>query len=509
MELSLAEFIPAGNSYQAVTAALVFGAAFLLFYEVFRLWFPKYKRPPGPTSLPLIGSLQFFIDPMRTFLQMKEKYGDISCIFLGRKPVILLNEFGIMKDVLIHSGAEFAGRPEMAVIELITHGLGIVMAPYGIPWKQQRKFALQTLRNFGLGKKSLEERISEEAMFLIEELQKESGKAFNPHSTINNAVSNIICSIVFGNRFDYDDEKFKYLLRLVNFNVQNVGSPAAQLFELFPILRHFPGPHQKILRNADEILEFVQQSVNEHRKTLDPDNLRDFVDAYIVEIEKQRSNPAFMFTDENLIITIGDLFLAGSDTTTTTVRWGLLYMTQHPEIQEKCFQEIISKVGFNRLPSYEDRINLPFVEATINEIQRMGNIAPFGVPREVTKDTELRGYFLPKGTQVFINLSSVFYDKSIWKFPDQFNPENFLDDEGNFYRPELFIPFSAGMRMCPGEQLARVELFIFFSSLLQHLKFCWPDGASPPDLEGIVGLSHSPKPFKLLCQTRDWKKTPQ
>ncbi|KAG2462211.1 CP2J2 protein, partial [Polypterus senegalus] len=384
-----------------------------------------------------------------------------------------------MKDVLIHSGAEFAGRPEMAVIELITHGLGIVMAPYGIPWKQQRKFALQTLRNFGLGKKSLEERISEEAMFLIEELQKESGKAFNPHSTINNAVSNIICSIVFGNRFDYDDEKFKYLLRLVNFNVQNVGSPAAQLFELFPILRHFPGPHQKILRNADEILEFVQQSVNEHRKTLDPDNLRDFVDAYIVEIEKQRSNPAFMFTDENLIITIGDLFLAGSDTTTTTVRWGLLYMTQHPEIQVQTRNETENKKWFRTGRSVNAETITPKIKMKI------------------------------KGTQVFINLSSVFYDKSIWKFPDQFNPENFLDDEGNFYRPELFIPFSAGMRMCPGEQLARVELFIFFSSLLQHLKFCWPDGASPPDLEGIVGLSHSPKPFKLLCQTRDWKKTPQ
>ncbi|XP_069041133.1 cytochrome P450 2B4-like isoform X2 [Lepisosteus oculatus] len=426
-------------------SALVFGAVFLLFLEVLRLRFPRHRRPPGPTPCPFIGNLpQLLLQPLETFTQMKDRYGDLSTIYLGRTPAVLLNGIGVTKEALVHRGAEFAGRPSIPVLDWIINGLGILMAPYGDSWKQQRRFSLVTLRNFGLGKRSLEERIAEEAKCLIQELEEQGGQPYNPQFLFHNAASNIICSIVFGNRFDYSDEAFVRLLRIMNNNAYLTGSPIAQLFNLAPFIKHFPGPHQKIQQNAREVLEFVGEAVKQHRDTLDRDNLRDFIDAYIVEMERQRSNPESTFFEENLIMTIADLFIAGTDTTSTTLRWGLVYLMEFPDIQERCHQEIVRVAGYDRLPSVEDRAKMPYVEATISEIQRCANIAAFGMPHAVTRDTSLHGYFLPKGTHVIPNMSSILSDKAQWKFPHHFNPDNFLDAEGHFERPEAFIPFSAG-----------------------------------------------------------------
>ncbi|XP_044216830.1 cytochrome P450 2K1-like [Thunnus albacares] len=109
---------------------------------------------------------------------------------------------------------------------------------------------------------------------------------------------------------------------------------------------------------------------------------------------------------------------------------------------------------------------MPYADAVIHEIQRMGNIIPLGFPKMASKDTTLGGYFIPKGTAITTILSSVLFDKDEWATPDIFNPEHFLDSEGNFRRRDAFLPFSAGKRVCLGEHLARMELFLFFTCLL-------------------------------------------
>ncbi|NXW94718.1 CP2J6 protein, partial [Alopecoenas beccarii] len=107
-----------------------------------------------------------------------------------------------------------------------------------------------------------------------------------------------------------------------------------------------------------------------------------------------------------------------------------------------------------------------YTNAVIHEVQRKGNISPFGAPRMAVKDTVVDGFCIPKGTGVLTNFTSVFFDKNEWKTPDTFNPEHFLKD-GQFWRRESFIPFSIGKRSCLGELLARTELFLFFTALLQ------------------------------------------
>ncbi|XP_023650394.2 cytochrome P450 2B4-like [Paramormyrops kingsleyae] len=496
------EFMGALGWSDLCTFAL-FGMLFLFFAEIFRITFPTSNIPPGRKPFPFVGNVpQIIKDPMKFINEMKN-YGEISSVYLGRKPSISLNTIGVAREALLQNGSDFLGRPLIPVLDWVIHGKGIVMAN-GDSWKQQRKFALHTLRSFGFGKKSLEERVSEEAKCLAEELEKQGEKPCDPQFWLMNATSNIICSIVFGNRFDYDNERFCHLLDIVNKNIIMTGSVIGQIFNLVPIIKYLPGPQQQIQRNAKEFTAFISEAVKEHHTTLDRENPRDFIDAYIMEIEKQNSNPESSFCEENMVFSVADLFLAGTDTTSTTLRWGLMFMLDHPDIQERCHQEIADVIGYERCPSMEDRANMHYVLATLHEIQRFANITPLGVMRGVTTDTQLRGFRLAKGTQVFVNMTAIFTNKDHWKFPNEFNPGNFLDDEGKFLKHEFFVPFSLGPRLCLGEQLARMELFIFFTSLLQRLRFTHPPGVTSSHNDGIFGLIRSPKPFKLVCQKREF-----
>ncbi|KFQ18432.1 Cytochrome P450 2K1, partial [Merops nubicus] len=94
------------------------------------------------------------------------------------------------------------------------------------------------------------------------------------------------------------------------------------------------------------------------------------------------------------------------------------------------------------------------------------------------------------------------YDSEHWATPWEFNPDHFLDSDGNFVNKEAFLPFSAGHRVCLGEQMARVELFIFFTSLLRAFTFQLPEGVKEINLEYILGAILQPHPYQLCAIPR-------
>ncbi|XP_067301628.1 cytochrome P450 2B15-like [Pseudorasbora parva] len=486
--------------------ALFLGLIVLVLFEIFRINSSRGRTPPGPRPLPFVGSLPHLIKNPMELVRSMSQYGELSTLYIGRQPMITLNTIQVTKEALVQEA--FSGRPAMPLIEWLSNGYGIIMVTFGHSWRQQRRFALHTLRNFGLGKKSVEDRVLEESRYLISEMLKAEGKSMNPQHALQNAVSNIICSIVFGDRFDYDDKRFSCLLEILNENFRLAGGAEGQFFNLAPFIKHFPGPHQKVKQNADELVGFIRNEVREHKETLDPDSPRDFIDAYLLEIEKQKSNEDSTFHEDNMIMSAADLFLAGTDTTSTTIRWGLIYLIQNPDVQERCHEEIVRVLGYDRLPRMDDRDKLPYTYATVHEIQRCANIVPLGVVHETIRPTKLRGYDIPQGTMILTNLSAIFSNKEHWKHPDSFNPENFLDENGRFSKPECFLPFSLGPRVCLGETLARTELFLFITSLLQQIHFSWPSDPQPLDMDGVMGIVRIPQPFDIICRSRDTKEGP-
>ncbi|XP_042748658.1 cytochrome P450 2J2-like, partial [Lagopus leucura] len=291
----------------------------------------------------------------------------------------------------------------------------------------------------------LEERIQEECRFLTDAFRDEQGNPFNPHLKINSAVSNVICSITFGNRFEYHDEDFQNLLRLMDETVTLHGKIMSQLYNAFPsIIKYFPGSHQTIFENWRLMKGFVKEKISKHKEDLNPSESRDFIDSYLQEMAKPNGSD---FCEDNLVACTLDLFFAGTETTSTTIRWALLFMAIYPEIQARVQAEIDAVIGQTRQPALEDRNKMPYTNAVIHEVQRKGNIIPFSLPREAMKDTVLAGFHLPKGTIVVPNLSSVMLDKKDWETPHSFNPEHFLKD-GQFWKREAFMPFSIGKISC-------------------------------------------------------------
>ncbi|XP_041852011.1 cytochrome P450 2F2-like [Melanotaenia boesemani] len=466
----------------------------------------KSKRPknfpPGPPVLPILGNLLHLSleNPLKDFQRLRQSYGNVYSLFIGPKPAVVINGLKAMKEAMVIRGADYAGRPQDLLVNEVTQRKGVILADYGSSWRDHRRFALMTLRNFGLGKKSMEDRIHDEIQYTIKTLETSIGKTLSPEVMFHNASSNIICQVLFGKRYEYDDETIKTIVHCFTENAKIANGPWAMMYDSFPVIRNLPLPFRTAFKNAEICQGIGINLLNEHKQTRVPGDPRDFLDCYLDELDKRGDDPSF--SEEQLIMYALDLHFAGTDTTSNTLLTAFLYMMNYPHIQERCQQEIDQVLEGKGRPSYEDRNNMPYMQAVIHEVQRIANTVPLSVFHCTTRDTELMGYSIPKGTMVIQNLASVLMEEGQWKFPHEFNPENFLNDQGEFVKPEAFMPFSAGPRMCLGEGLARMELFLIMVTLLRKFKFIWPEDAGEPDFTPVYGVTLTPKPYRMKVKLR-------
>ncbi|XP_078521553.1 cytochrome P450 2J2-like [Lissotriton helveticus] len=376
-------------------------------------------------------------------MEIAKTYGNTITMWLGSTPMVVLNGYEACRDALITHSEEFAGRPHTPFTEDFKGDKGII-ASNGLIWKQQRRFSIFALRSLGKGKRSLEERIQEEAQHLLDLIAASKGNLLDPFFPIVISVSNVISAVTFGHRFSLNDQIFHNLIHATDLVIKFLGSVYG-------------------------------------RTTGDPQST---------------------FDEESIVQVVGDLFLAGSETTATALLWALLYMVAHPDIQDRVQKELDAVFGSSLVISYADREKLPYTNAVIHEIQRYSSISAVGVPRVCVKQAPVQGYQIEKGTFVLTNLTSVLFDPDYWETPRQFNPSHFLDHEGNFVTREAFLPFSAGHRVCLGEKLARMELFIFFTSLLRTFTFQLPEGVKDARLDYVYGSIKRPHPYKLCAVSR-------
>ncbi|KAM6184561.1 cytochrome P450 2C23-like [Rhynchocyon petersi] len=434
---------------------------------------------------------------------MAKEYGPVYTLYLGPRPVVVLHGYEAVKEALIDQGEEFLGRGSLPIIDDNHKGYGIIFSQ-GERWKQMRRFSLMTLQNFGMGKRSIEERIQEEAKCLVEELMKTKGQPYDPTFILSSAPCNVICSNLFNERFPYTEEKFLYLMSLVYENVRALNSPWNQIYNLWPkFLRYFPGQHRTFAKRASDVKKFILGKVKDHQTTLDHNNPRDFIDCFLSNMEQEKDNPESEFTLENLASSGANLFVAGTETTSSTLRFGLLLMMKHPEVEAKVHEEIDHVIGRNKSPCMKDKMKMPYTEAVLHEIQRFITLVPCNLPHAVVRDTKFRQFVIPKGTTVFPLLSSVLLDSKEFPNPETFDPGHFLDQNGNFKKTEYFVPFSIGKRACVGEGLARMELFLFFTTILQN--FSLKPMVDPEELNVTPitkGLINLPPIYKLCLIPR-------
>nr|XP_012998736.1 cytochrome P450 2C23-like [Cavia porcellus] len=430
------------------TLALVISVTCLIFIFLWTKGQKAVRLPPGPTPLPVIGNiLQLNLkDVPASLSKLAEQYGPVYTLYLGPRCTVVLHGYDAVKEALINQGDEFHGRGRFPIIDNAQKGYGLIFS-HGERWKLMRRFSLMTLRNFGMGKRSLEERVQEEARGLLQELRNTEGQPFDPTFALSCAPCNVICSVLFNERFQYNDEKFLTLMDLLDENFKQVNSRWCQIYNLWPVLmKYLPGKHKEFSKKIYDVKNFILEKVKEHQETLDPDNPRDYIDCFLTKMEQEKYKPESEFNLENLAACGSNLFTAGTETTSITLRFGLLLLMKYPEVEAKVHEEIDRVIGRNRSPSMKDKMKLPYTEAFLHEIQRYITLFPSNLPHAVTQDTKFRQYVIPKGTTVLPLLSSVLLDCQEFPNPEKFDPGHFLDENGCFKKTDYFVPFSLGKR---------------------------------------------------------------
>ncbi|KAH7673141.1 CBN-CYP-14A1 protein, partial [Aphelenchoides avenae] len=294
----------------------------------------------------------------------------------------------------------------------------------------------------------------------------------------------------------YKHSNSKELLRFVHHIIDFMESTRSQeimILQSWPFLKHLP-PLSTAFRRVDEKMklhfEFITSEAKQQLNAFDPNApTRTFVQAYLKEMHKD-SNPYLNF--DQLVYVLSDFWMAGMETTTTTMRWALLYMVKWPHIQRKAQAEIDSVVGRDRFPTMADRMEMPYMNALLAEIQRY-EVVVATVPHLCTETQSVGGQNVPANTLIYVNFYNVLSRDPVFEEPEKFNPERFLESDGRTLKKDLLeklIPFGMGKRQCAGEGLARMENFLILTTLLQRYTF---EATGPVDLTPNYTLVTQPR----------------
>ncbi|KAK2704354.1 cytochrome P450 2J6-like [Artemia franciscana] len=476
---------------------LIWTAFFALAIFIF-LKRKRFNYPPGPTGIPVFGSLPFVSkNLLAKFDEYADAYGDIFSIQLGAFDVIVLNSLEAIREAFKED--VFSGRPQFHFQTIRNEGNHGILFADGTGWREMRRFTLRTLRDFGLGRTSLENIVKDEISQLIEGLTKNDGEELLLHNRFSISVVNALWMITAGKRYDIDDPLIKERTRVIAQLVQSSSFANARNF--LPSLRILWPPLQRDLDHRIEFHENVKNDflkmIIQHKET--NDDTHDFINTFLKHAAEQGEDSHF-YGEEGLIqlkLVLLDLFVAGAETTSTTMTWFFLLMALYPDIQKKIHQEIDTHIP-DGMPSIGDRQKLVFTEAAIQDSMRFITLLPFSLPHRAMENTTFRGYDIPKDTIILANLNRVHRDPKLWERPNEFYPEHFLDSK----RKDSSIPFSTGKRVCLGESLARMQLFLFITSLMQIFEFSVPDPSNPPNLDTIPALVRGPGQHMLRLRVR-------
>ncbi|KAI6183580.1 Unspecific monooxygenase [Aphelenchoides bicaudatus] len=496
-------------------------------YTFHELYWKRRYLPPGPVPWLLLGNMLDVLTHLNNidllFQKYKQKYGGAFTFWIGPFQMVMICEISLLKKYFIKYGDIFSGRWRNFITDSMLDGFNGVIQTDGEKWREQRRFSLHVLRDFGFGRAFMEDKIMSEVNKLMKNLERfsDSGEIIEPDRIeqtksfkakivvfkhLGACVGNIINDILFSKTFEYNDQTFIRMQNILDNQSTLVLHPAMGLYLTAPLTIHIPllnNPWRRLMKLRNDFWDFLDVQIQEHKEKFinGQCDLSDFTYVYMKEMESRQLSGKDMghFSEIQLKMLLLDLFFAGSETTVTTTKWAILMMILHPEVQQKVQAEL------DQLPpkiELSHRNKLTYLQATINEIQRIANILPINLLRTVTEDIKIDGYHFKEGSMVLPQISILMNDPTYFPEPEQFNPDRFLDENQNLKKFEAFIPFSIGKRQCLGESLAKMELFLIFANLLRNFEFQPIKGEPLPSRQRVYGLTVSPAKFKCVVKRR-------
>lgn len=484
---------------------LVFIAALFSFY----LWRNGKNANVGPIGFPVIGHLPLLTArPHLKFLAWAKTYGPVFQIRMGSRRAVVVNGFEATRQALHVQSGDFAARPDFCSFSFISGGRSMAFGRYGPSWKPHKTIGRNALSMFTQKRsRDLQAHIVDEADIVIEELVA-AEQPVNPYRSFHVATTSVVFNLCYGSgKSVREDKKFLELLSKVDKFSAVISASSGNIVDIFPWTQSFMLWQIKdFIALTKEFNEYRVMNQDRVRGTWTPGEPRNISDALFdaADDEGNKLHDSGL-TKEHIYSLANDVVGAGQGTITAFLSWGTLYLVEFEEIQARLHAEIDREIGTDRQPTYEDRTRLPLCEAFFLETQRFSNPLPFLLPHAAVRDTTLCGQHVPAGAMVMCNMYSVLRDPEVWEHADKFDPTRFLDPQtGQIDRAksEMATTFGMGKRRCMGEFLARLESFVFLVRLLQRCQFR-KEPQESYDLEGNMGFSNEPRPYKIRVTMRE------
>jgi len=460
--------------------------------------------PPGPSEIPFIGQAP---NVTREYLEdLREKYGDIVTVRTGALRTVLVFSYRGARDLL--------GRPETAfrpaylrdfMVDSRREG-GVAMSN-GAQWAHDRRFMLRNLRNFGMGKTYLEDAINVEAHALVDHILSFKGEPLKIPDAIRTSALNVIWQMMASRRFDLNDEGMKKNYEAWEKFLRTAGT-GFMLTAWFPVIKYLPEFLKNKLFQMDAahyfkegLIRIIDESIEEHERNFNPNNLNDLIDEYLHEMKiAEETGNEHLFRKGALAQIVADGFDAGSNTVMFTMRWVIHLLARFP-VETRQMQSLIdSVIPHGQQVNFGDKKKLSLIESFVTETIRYSSFATLSFERITNDDVRFEGYVIPRGTLVRAVTHSSQFNAEVFEDPNEFKHDRFLDADNNFQSPkEGMIIFGSGKRACPGEALAKAEVFLFTCALLQRLNIASPAGAAldstPVDVGGFGFLQPADQPL--------------
>ncbi|KAG9450869.1 hypothetical protein H6P81_010834 [Aristolochia fimbriata] len=457
----------------------------------------KHPWPPGPPKLPMIGNLHQLQKggPLVhiTLAEMAKQYGKIMTVWFGNKPTIVVSDYGSVWEVLVTKSSDFASRSMPYRSKFTTAGWRTLSTfDFSDAWFNLRKGAQSSFFHPAnvSGQSPLQESDVEQ---LIRSIEEEANGNINgvvrPLPHIRKSVIRLIARLCFGP--DFRDEKFVEAMDVM-IEETILQTSLSVLGDIFLVLQHIPGfkkPFREIIKVKRRIEELIRPCIDRYSSSSSSKENNYY---YYLQFLLSRGFPL-----EVVIFNIYEMFLLAVDSTSLTIAWALAFLIHEKQIQDKLYKELISreygKEGGLRL---EQVSKMKYLHGVVKESARLRPIAPLGIPHKAVKDTTLMGKRIEAGTTVMVNLYAVLHDPAVWKEPDRFHPERFLENNINGGEGEgvwkedvaatamekSFLPFGAGRRICAGMELAKPHVALTLGNLVKAFEWSSAIEGEFPDL---------------------------
>ncbi|CAO4360800.1 unnamed protein product [Caenorhabditis nigoni] len=466
--------------------------------------------PPGPTPWPFIGNtFQVPEDRIDIIInEFKKKYGGIFTLWLPF-PTVVICDYDMLKRNIVRNGEAFSGRPDTFIMDMLVQGNYGLFFMENNWWKAQRRFTTHIFRSLGVGQAGTQDTIASLASGLVEKIDNQKDSSIELRPLLVHVVGNVIHKHLFGFTREWNETEILDFHVAINDVLEHFTSPKTQLLDAWPWLAYLDKPLSlgipRTTRANDAIIQNLEQALAKHKSGINYDEEpSSYMDAFLKEMKIRAAETALEdgFTEKQLIVAIYDLYSAGMETIIIVLRFAFLYLINNSETQKRIHDELDKNVGRDRQVVMDDQKQLPYTCAFLQEVYRLGYVLPVNFLRCTLVDVEdCEGYRLPAGTRVIAQFQSVHVDKKHFPDPEHFNPDRFLNERGEYIRDDRINPFSMGKRSCLGENLARMEVFLYFCTLMQ--KFEWhTDGPFAPPIDVITSSLRAPKPYTIRASRR-------